>query len=53
MNRPGLSNSLEYPQLQFNTMATLIRYYKKKYMQYRPLYDRLKQQHSEVKRLRA
>ena len=33
-------------------MANSLRYYKKKYMQYRPSYDRLKEQHAELKRLK-
>ncbi|KAH9854200.1 hypothetical protein C2E23DRAFT_727141 [Lenzites betulinus] len=37
---------------QMNTMATLVRYFKKKYQQYRPLYERLKQEHAETKRLK-
>ncbi|KAI0664841.1 hypothetical protein C8Q70DRAFT_929703 [Cubamyces menziesii] len=41
--------SLRY---QMNTMATLVRHFKKKYHQYRPLYDRFKEQHAETKRLR-
>ena len=39
-------------QFQVNTMAALVRFYKKKYMQYRPLYERLKEEHAEAKRLR-
>ncbi|KAI0670414.1 hypothetical protein C8Q78DRAFT_975452 [Trametes maxima] len=36
---------------QMNTMATLVRYFKKKYVQYRPLYERLKDERAETKRL--
>ncbi|PIL23971.1 hypothetical protein GSI_13722 [Ganoderma sinense ZZ0214-1] len=39
-------------RFQMNTMASLVRFYKKKYLQYRPLYERLKEEHAEVKRLR-
>ncbi len=39
-------------QFQLNTMVSLVRFYKKKYWQYRPLYDRLKEEHAEAKRLR-
>lgn len=30
----------------------MVRFYKKKYLQYRPLYERLKEEHAEAKRLR-
>ncbi|KAM5535185.1 hypothetical protein V8D89_011121 [Ganoderma adspersum] len=39
-------------QFQLTTMASLARFYKKKYLQYRPLYERLKEEHAEAKRLR-
>ncbi|KAI1795905.1 hypothetical protein LXA43DRAFT_990016 [Ganoderma leucocontextum] len=39
-------------RFQLNTMASLVRFYKKKYLQYRPLYERLKEEHTEAKRLR-
>ena len=39
-------------QFQLNTIASLVRFYKKKYLQYRPLYERLKEEHAEAKRLR-
>ncbi|EJF65832.1 hypothetical protein DICSQDRAFT_49813 [Dichomitus squalens LYAD-421 SS1] len=39
-------------RFQVNTMASLVRFYKKKYLQYRPLYERLKEEHTESKRLR-
>lgn len=39
-------------QFQLNTMASLARFYKKKYLQYRPLYERLKEEHAEAKKLR-
>ena len=44
--------SSEVLQLQFDAMSKLIRFYKKKYVQYRPAYDRLKQEHAENKQLR-
>ncbi|KAH9946140.1 uncharacterized protein BXZ73DRAFT_37053 [Epithele typhae] len=39
-------------RLQLDTMANLVRYFKKKYFQYRPMYDRLKQEFEESKKLR-
>ncbi|KAI0780971.1 hypothetical protein BD413DRAFT_501491 [Trametes elegans] len=39
-------------RFQMTTMANLVRYFKKKYQQYRPLYDRLKEEHAEMKRLK-
>ncbi|KAI0336501.1 hypothetical protein GY45DRAFT_1291364 [Cubamyces sp. BRFM 1775] len=39
-------------RFQLSTMATLVRYFKKKYHQYRPLHDRLREEHAETKRLR-
>ena len=44
--------SVACSQFQLNTMASLIRFYKKKYLQYRPLFERLKEEHAEAKRLR-
>ncbi|RDX56809.1 hypothetical protein OH76DRAFT_1336113 [Lentinus brumalis] len=39
-------------RFQMNMMANLLRYFRKKYIQYRPLYDRLKEEHAETKRLK-
>ncbi|KAI0748094.1 hypothetical protein C8Q80DRAFT_715685 [Daedaleopsis nitida] len=39
-------------RFQMNTMAALLRHFKRKYLQYRPLYDRLKDEHIETKRLK-
>ncbi|KAI0831273.1 hypothetical protein BC628DRAFT_1353020 [Trametes gibbosa] len=39
-------------RFQMDTMANLVRYFKKKYQQYRPLFERLKQEHAETKRLK-
>ncbi|KAI0647020.1 hypothetical protein C8Q79DRAFT_600047 [Trametes meyenii] len=36
---------------QMNSMATLVRHFKKKYLQYRPLYERLRDERAETKRL--
>ncbi|KAH9901352.1 hypothetical protein C8Q73DRAFT_636290 [Cubamyces lactineus] len=39
-------------RFQLSTMATLVRYLKKKYHQYRPLHERCREQQAETKRLR-
>ncbi|KAI0374858.1 hypothetical protein BV20DRAFT_1032918 [Pilatotrama ljubarskyi] len=50
---PGAFDAVAYSlRFQMNTMADLVRYFKKKYQQYRPLYERLQGEHAESKRLR-
>ncbi|KAI8998665.1 hypothetical protein BD414DRAFT_407053 [Trametes punicea] len=50
---PSALDTVAYSlRFQMNTMATLVRYFKKKYQQYRPLYERLKDEHAETKRLK-
>ncbi|KAI9064402.1 hypothetical protein FKP32DRAFT_1569973 [Trametes sanguinea] len=49
----GTFDTLAYSlRFQMNTMADLARYYKKKYLQYRPVYEKLKDQLAETKRLK-
>ncbi|EIW60381.1 uncharacterized protein TRAVEDRAFT_120559 [Trametes versicolor FP-101664 SS1] len=50
---PNAFDTVAYAlRFQMSNMATLVRYFKKKYQQYRPLYERLKEEHVETKRLR-
>ncbi|KAI0362059.1 hypothetical protein OH77DRAFT_1416257 [Trametes cingulata] len=50
---PGAFDAVAYSlRFQMNAMADLVRYFKKKYQQYRPLYERLQSEHAESKRLR-
>ncbi|OSD01548.1 hypothetical protein PYCCODRAFT_1369105 [Trametes coccinea BRFM310] len=49
----GTFDTLAYSlRFQMNTMADLVRYYKKKYQQYRPVYEMLKDKLAETKRLK-
>lgn len=48
--RPASSAATDYSQFQFETMASLVRYYRRKYVQHRQIIDHLKADGADLKR---